>query len=107
MAVFLFISLFLLGVGLSIIGQAIGLVTAFQESSTWGVMSLLVPFASFVFLVKFWDRLWVRRSLWISLLGMGLMIASVVVVAVNPGEFEPAPLDTTETESKVRDSLNN
>jgi hypothetical protein len=107
MAVFLFISLFFLGVGLSLVGQAIGLVTAFQESSTWGVMSLLVPFASLIFMVKFWDRLWVRRSLWISLLGVGLMIAGVVVVALNPGEFKSAPFDTTETESRVRDSLNN
>jgi uncharacterized membrane protein len=100
MAAFLFVGLFFLGILLSIVGQVISLVTAFQESSTWGVMALLVPFASLVFLVKFWDRLWVRRSLWVSLIGAVMMILGIVgMIKTTPmegdrqGTFDSSTVD--------------
>jgi uncharacterized membrane protein len=93
MAIFLYIALLLIGILLAFSGGVVGLVQAFQESATWGLLYLLVPFASLVFLIKFWSRQWVRRSLWLNLAGVAAMIMGLVVVILNPNEFKQAPFN--------------
>jgi hypothetical protein len=40
----------------AIVGGIWGLVVAFQESVAWGLLSMFVPCAHYVFVIKFWDR---------------------------------------------------
>lgn len=75
----LFILLFLLGLILSLSGAIIGIVQSFQESATWGLLYLFVPFASLVFVVKFWNRKWVRNSLFLSLGGVLMFIIGALI----------------------------
>ncbi|MBE9077228.1 hypothetical protein IQ241_07960 [Romeria aff. gracilis LEGE 07310] len=69
----LFLLLFLASLGLILVGGIISLIMPFQESVVWGLLYLFVPFASLVFLVKFWHRKWVRKSFFMVLLGSFLM----------------------------------
>ncbi|MEL7521303.1 MAG: hypothetical protein AAGJ80_06745 [Cyanobacteria bacterium J06553_1] len=90
MSAVLCIILFLLGLGLALGGGAIGIVQAFQESPTWGLLYLFVPFASLVFLIKFWQqREWVRKSFFMGLAGSGAIVASTIigVLTAPPMEF--------------------
>ncbi|MEM7772812.1 MAG: hypothetical protein AAF327_20165 [Cyanobacteria bacterium P01_A01_bin.37] len=73
------IALFLIGLGLSLTGGVIGIVQAFQTSAVWGLLYLFVPFASLVFVVKFWNRKWVRNSLFLALGGVVSFIAAAFV----------------------------
>lgn len=66
--------LFLVGLLLSMAASVTNVVQAFQESSTWGLLTLLVPFATFVFVAKFWQNKWIIR---VFLLGMGGFILSL------------------------------
>ncbi len=80
----LLILLFLLGLVLSLSGGIIGIVQSFQESVTWGLLYLFVPFASLIFVIKFWSRKWVRNSLFLSLGGVlmfviGTLMSSMVI----------------------------
>ncbi|MEO0540875.1 MAG: hypothetical protein AAFZ80_08420 [Cyanobacteria bacterium P01_A01_bin.105] len=75
----LILFLFLCGFVLALSGGIIGIVQAFQESATWGLLYLFVPFASLVFVIKFWGRKWVRNSLFLSLGGMFMFIIGAVV----------------------------
>ncbi|MEM9451929.1 MAG: hypothetical protein AAGA75_25845 [Cyanobacteria bacterium P01_E01_bin.6] len=73
------IALFLIGLSLSLTGGVIGIVQAFQTSAVWGLLYLFVPFASLVFVVKFWNRKWVRNSLFLALGGVVSFIAAAFV----------------------------
>jgi hypothetical protein len=41
---------------IALVGGIWGLIVAFQESVAWGLLSMFVPCAHYVFVVKFWDR---------------------------------------------------
>jgi hypothetical protein len=73
-----FAVLFLLGILIACIGSIIGIVDAFRESTLWGVLALLVPFALLVFCIKFWNqRKWARNSLIMGLIGFGVTLLSL------------------------------
>lgn len=56
-------------------GGLIGLVQAFKESGTWGVLYLFVPFANLVFIIKFWSaRKWVKRAGYLILAGLTMLL---------------------------------
>jgi hypothetical protein len=75
----LFLVLVFAGFVLTLAGGIIGLVQAFQESTTWGLLYWFVPFASLVFLIKFWkQRAWLRKSLYMSLAGIAALIAGAL-----------------------------
>jgi len=95
----LFLLLFVVGILLTIGGSVLGTVQAFQVSLVWGLLCLFVPFALFVFIAKFWNREWVRRSLFMVLGGTVMAIAGIVsggflltepdIPAFQEGEDEP------------------
>jgi hypothetical protein len=78
----LFLILFVLGILLSTVGGIIGLVEAFRVNTTWGVLSLLVPFALLVFFIKFFrERKWTRNGFFIWLAGiLSTLLAFPVLV---------------------------
>ncbi|MBX2864257.1 MAG: hypothetical protein KTR27_11965 [Leptolyngbyaceae cyanobacterium MAG.088] len=95
----LLILLFLLGIVLSLSGTIIGIVQAFQESVTWGLLYLLVPFAALVFVIKFWSRKWVRNSLFFSLGGAFMfVIGSLVSPMVMQQAYDDLDLDAANWE---------
>lgn len=83
------LALLIFGLGiLAIMGSGIwGLVLAFQESSTWGLLYLFVPFAALAFTVMKWSNQSVRRSFFLSLGGFGAVILSAII----PMLFVPTP----------------
>lgn len=72
-----FLVLFILGALLATVGSIIGVVDAFKVSPVWGLLSLFIPFALFVFWIKFRGRKWARNSFLISLGGLLSMLASI------------------------------
>ncbi|MEM6353804.1 MAG: hypothetical protein AAF766_23910 [Cyanobacteria bacterium P01_D01_bin.14] len=92
------IALFLIGLGLSLAGGMIGLVQAFQTSAVWGLLYLFVPFASLVFVAKFWSRKWVRNSLFLTLGGVVSFIAAALVspAALQQAGLSQGDIYTTE-----------
>ncbi len=56
--VFLFLAVFMLSLGIiaSFFGSIIFLIRSFSVSIGWGLACMFVPFASLVFLVKYWDE---------------------------------------------------
>ena len=88
----IFILLFVVGIILTFVGSILGIVDSFQESTTWGLLYLFVPFASLVYAVKFWaQRQNIRRSVFLILGGMGSIIAGSTIAAL----FAP-PVDYSE-----------
>jgi hypothetical protein len=53
---------FLLGFVLSFAGYIWGLVLAFQQETIWGLLYFFIPCAGFVFHVKFWSNLKIRKA---------------------------------------------
>jgi hypothetical protein len=73
-----FLILFFIGVALATAGGLLGVIDAFRVSPVWGLVSLLIPFALWVFWAKFWrTRQWTRNSLILSLAGI---LSSVVAL---------------------------
>lgn len=71
------ISLLVIGYLISLVGGVMLLVAAFRVSVGWGLASLFIPFASFVFMVKHWDvsRRPFFTSLWsLPFLALGVMM---------------------------------
>jgi glucan phosphoethanolaminetransferase (alkaline phosphatase superfamily) len=104
MAIIFYVILLLLGILISLVGNIIGIVQAFQESAVWGLLYLFLPFAALVFLIKFWERPWVRRSLWAHLIGLAFILMSLVVVALNVSDFKQAPFNGVPLESRPTES---
>lgn len=75
------LALLILGLGiLAMMGSGIwGLFLAFQESSTWGLLYLFVPFAALAFTIMKWSNKSVRRSFFLSLGGFGAVILSAII----------------------------
>jgi hypothetical protein len=77
-SIVLFFVLFFAGFVLSAASGIIGIAQSFQESTTWGLLYLFVPFASLVFLIKFWgQREWVRKSFYMAIAGTVLIVAGM------------------------------
>ena len=53
---------FLLGFVLSFAGYIWGLVLAFQQETVWGLLYFFIPCAGFVFHVKYWSNLKIRKA---------------------------------------------
>lgn len=72
------------------VGMLVGgiwlLVAAFKTSVLWGVLSLLVPFASLVFVCKNWDVS--KKPFLIQVGGIALIILGVVL---SPDAIPTAP----------------
>jgi len=64
------LAMFLLVTGamVSFVGSVMFLVAAFRESALWGLAVIFLPFASLVFLIKYWSD--VKRAFLVQLLGM-------------------------------------
>jgi len=75
-------ALFVLGLILSFVGWIWGLVQAFNEETVWGVLYLLVPFASLVFYIKKWQNKKIRKTFWIGLTGWGMILLGSLVTAI-------------------------
>ena len=87
---------FLLAVGILILlGAGIAFIlAAFNESSGWGFAVMFIPFASLVFLSKFWER--VRKIFFVRLAGgavllLGVLIAPTQTPAAKAQEARPTP----------------
>jgi hypothetical protein len=79
---------FILGLVLSSVGGIWGLVQAFQEDTIWGVLYLLVPFASLVFYIKKWSNKKIRKTFLISLASWPMFILSgITTSAMYAGDF--------------------
>jgi hypothetical protein len=100
----IFLLLFLLGILLSTVGGIIGLVEAFRVNTTWGLLSLLIPFALLVFFIKFFrTRQWTRNGFFLWLAGIAAALLSLLVAfPVFMGFLRnTANLDTTIEEVPV------
>lgn len=100
----IFLLLFLLGILLSTIGGIIGLVEAFRVNTTWGLLSLLVPFALLVFFVKFFRvRQWTRNGFFLWLAGIvSALLSMLLAFPVLMGFIRStANLDTTIEEVPI------
>lgn len=64
----------LIGLILSLTGGIIVLVQAFKQHVAWGLCSLLIPFASLVFIIKFWQQKWVRNGFYLNLAGTVIIL---------------------------------
>lgn len=119
----LFLVLFGLGFLLAFAGGIIGVVEAFRVNVTWGLLYLFVPFAALVFIVKFWQRKWVRNSFFMSLgglvlallsfFGLGTRLASLIqqqeaqeeqLAEEAPIEGEPLPAEEPQQEEPQPDT---
>lgn len=99
MSAVLCLILFVLGILLAFAGGIIGLFESFQESMTWGLLYLFVPFASLVFLVKFWKvRQWLRRSFFMGIGGAVLLTISAVMGSMIAPPMEYAELGNGEVD---------
>lgn len=79
---------FVLGIVLSLVGNVWGLVQAFQEEIVWGVLYLLVPFASLVFYIKEWSNKQIRKTFLISLASWPMFLLSSITTSVMyAGDF--------------------
>lgn len=74
----LLILLVVVGLIASLIGSIMFLMAAFRESVGWGLAVLFIPFASLVFMVKFWDE--VKQSVAISFGGGAVIIFAAFMV---------------------------
>lgn len=99
------IVLILLGFLLSLIGGIWGIVLAFQDSTTWGLLYLFVPFASLVFIIKKWGNPAVKKSFFLGLLGVAIAMLGAflggqttpdtVIIAPDLTGAMPVPNATT------------
>ncbi len=79
---------FIMGLVLSSVGGIWGLVQAFQEDTIWGVLYLLVPFASLVFYIKKWSNKKIRKTFLISLSSWPIFLLSgITTSAMYAGDF--------------------
>jgi hypothetical protein len=75
------------------VGGIWGLVIAFQDSITWGLICFLVPFASFFYIFKNWKKRGVRRSFFLGLTGFVLTI----LAGIGMGFLQAATLQADST----------
>lgn len=80
---------------ISIVGGFMVIFAAFRESALWGLACLFIPFASLVFLIKFWDA--GKRGFFVSLAGLGVCVIGGVglFMTVEPSALESQPTVVT------------
>lgn len=90
---------------LLVVGWIMTVVAAFRVSTTWGLLSLLVPFAAFVFLLRYWPEtrtpvLLHLAGLGALVVGVGVLMGSAAMTGVRQGEtfrgheaLQPSPGD--------------
>ncbi|MEG4853100.1 tetratricopeptide repeat protein [Microcoleus sp. B5-D4] len=77
---------FILGLVLSLVGYFWGLVQAFGEETIWGVLYLLVPFASLVFYIKNWRNQTIRKTFLIQCAGLLMFVLGGITTSVFYGK---------------------
>ena len=77
--------LLLTGYGLVFAGGLMMLIAAFRESVLWGLACLLLPIVSIFFLIVHWSE--ARRAFVVQLLGVGFLVAGLILAAGNPHPF--------------------
>jgi len=77
-----------LAIGLQIIGYIISLVfgiiiiiKAFQTHVGWGICALVVPFASLVFVIKYWDK--AGKPFLLSLISIPFVAAGTIMTVTT------------------------
>ncbi len=85
--VFLFLAVFLLCLGAfaSFFGSIIFLIRSFSVSIGWGLACLFIPFASLVFIVRYWDE--AKEAFLLGLVGGVLSGAGAFLIPVFGGNL--------------------
>jgi hypothetical protein len=74
------VALLVVGIVLLIVGGVLLIVAAFQESTHWGTVCVLLPLAFIVFAAKHWDI--AKRGVGLQLLG--LVVLGLAVLLMSP-----------------------
>jgi FtsH-binding integral membrane protein len=98
------LSTILLGLGLliSLVGGIWFLVKAFQQHIGWGLCCMFVPFASLVYLIKYWND--AKKPFLISLVGTVLAVGGSLLAPKPDMPGMPSSMDAA---SSAAGSANN
>lgn len=102
------IVLIIIGALVSLVGGIWFLVVAFRQSVVWGLVVIFVPFASLVFLVKYWRD--AKASFFVQLIGTVIYFAGAwnIITARIEGQSAPSgPVAVREHHDGARASLGN
>lgn len=91
---------------LLMIGGIVFLVKAFQVSVLWGLAVLFIPFASLVFLFKYWEE--ARKPFLAQLLGLILYMGAFGLAAsrgVSPGLMSQIASQVSDADTKPKGGL--
>jgi hypothetical protein len=81
---------FLLGFVLSIAGYIWGLVLAFQQETVWGLLYFFIPCAGFVFHVKYWSNLKIRKAFLVQCGGLLMfLLGGFTTYVFHAKDFKP------------------
>lgn len=95
------ITLLVIGYLISLVGGIMLLIEAFRVSVAWGLASLFIPFASFVFIVKYWEVS--RRPFFTSLASLPFIVVGLgLVIAQAPSAEAIAAQQEIESASRER-----
>ena len=83
------IALIIIGALASLVGGIWFLVVAFRQSVVWGLVVIFVPFASLVFLVKYWRE--AKTSFFVQLIGSVIYVAGAWNMISAKFEGRPMP----------------
>lgn len=86
----LIIALAVGGALVSLVGSVMFLVVSFRQSVLWGVAVLLIPFASLVFLFKFWAE--AKTAFMVQLFGF---LLAMLTIPLGWRSMAAAPADST------------
>jgi tetratricopeptide (TPR) repeat protein len=78
---------FLLGFVLSFAGYIWGLVLAFQQETVWGLLYFFIPCAGFVFHVKYWSNLKIRKAFLVQCGGLLMFLLGGLTTYVFYGKY--------------------
>jgi hypothetical protein len=82
---------FLLGFVLSFAGYIWGLVLAFQQETVWGLLYFFIPCAGFVFHIKYWSNLKIRKAFLVQCAGLLMFLLGGFTTYVFHGkDFKPS-----------------
>jgi len=72
------------GTVLLFVGAIWGLIQAFREDVVWGVLFLIVPFASYVFYAKKWQNPKIRKTFLMQLASVPLIALGALIASMSP-----------------------
>jgi hypothetical protein len=82
---------FLLGFVLSFAGYIWGLVLAFQQETVWGLLYFFIPCAGFVFHVKYWSNLKIRKAFLVQCGGLLMfLLGGFTTYIFHAKDFKPS-----------------